>query len=160
MSSLLRLTGELETMSMGDLAQIISNGKKSGTLELRSGDDCLRFVFRGGALVGAISGATGTPDEQLPHVLGRSGILSRVELEAVSAAAARRKTFFGQTLAALHLVDPERLEEALRTWVQNLFAEALEWRQGSLEFRESREDEVPSLPTLISVDRLLIKVFQ
>ncbi len=155
----MQFNGYLETLPLPDLAQLIANGRKSGTLVLSRGGEVVRFVFRDGSLVGTLCGSNGTPDEDLPARLVRGNLLTRSESEVLLELARRRGNTITETLTAIDLLRPDDLDQALYDRTLQFFSEIMEWRDGSFDFRQSEDDELALAGQPRRVDELLLHAF-
>ena len=73
-------TGNLRTLSFGDILQLIATGKKTGVLRMRRSQGSKYIYFRGGDVVAAAS-ESNIEEERLGQLLVRRGALDAEGLE-------------------------------------------------------------------------------
>ncbi len=125
------LTGNLEDLGLGDILQIISLSRKSGTLRISALRGEARIVFREGQVRGAL--APGSPVD-FCALLTTAGAVTKDDFkyaEEESAASGRR---VAEVLLSKNLISEERLEVLRRDVVENAVIDIFEWRSGEFCF--------------------------
>jgi len=128
------LVGSLEDLGLGDILQIITLSRKSGTLCLRSGGGEGRVVFRDGLVCGAhVKGRT--PD--LRGLLVDGGALDAEGFEAAREAAGTQDVPLAAVLA--EALGAERFEGLRRECVERAVLEMFGWETGEFSFEVGDE---------------------
>lgn len=128
------LVGNLEDLDLGEILQIVSLSKKSGTLVLQSQGREAAIVFRSGQVVRASSSMF---PQNLGELLTRHSIIDSVILR--KALALQQSEGFLERLGAILVkhfdVNQEVIEEVVRTQVEKVVLSLFEWTSGSFDFQ-------------------------
>lgn len=150
----MQLQGQLQTIPLAELVQIIGTGRKSGTLELRGDAQTVRLVFRDGGLAGVLDERD---DERLAELLVERALLDRLELDALLEIASKRRQPLDETLRQTGLLREDDLGPLFEECILRSFSALMEWRHGDFDFRPPRDDELLAEIRAIPVDRLLLR---
>ncbi|MEI8356766.1 MAG: response regulator, partial [Deltaproteobacteria bacterium] len=141
------LVGNLEDLGLGEILQIVSLSRKSGSLSLHSRGREGKIVFRNGQVVSAASTSF---QESLGELLVRRGLVDRhclrkaLAIQREGAGTARLGTVlsqrFGISIEIVERVVGEQIEKV----VYSLFA----WSEGSFDF------ELQDLPEVVDVTHI------
>lgn len=135
------LVGSLEDLNLGDILQIVSLSRKSGTLQLRSGAQRGRILMVEGLVrAGSVEGEASS----LRDILVDGGFLSDEEFKLAAEAAAARGEALEQALSQRAGLEAGRLESLQRDQVEHAVFVMLGWRSGEFSFEVWAEDEPPA----------------
>jgi len=127
------LVGNLEDLGLGEILQIISLSRKSGTLDLRSKGHEAAIVFRYGQVVRASSSMF---PQSLGELLTKSSVIDPTILR--KALALQQSEGFLERLGAILVkhfdVTQEVIEEVVRTQIEKIVLSLFEWSSGSFDF--------------------------
>lgn len=134
------LVGNLEDLGLGEILQIVSLSRKTGTLSLRSGDTEGSIVFRQGQVVRATSS---TFQQSLGEVLIQKGLIDLAILR--KALAHQQEEGFRERLGVILIknfgLSYEMIEEVVREQIENVVFTLFAWAEGSFEFVTSEHIE-------------------
>lgn len=134
------LSGDLASVSIAEILQLLDVQKKSGALTLGHGKSRVTLYLRQGSL--DFANQAGLPQEFL---LGRylvdTGALSRDELERHVSAATAAEKVLGDFLVSEDVITKETLHEALVQQTSELLYEVVRWRKGRFRFTQSSSEQ-------------------
>lgn len=139
------LTGNLRTMSLPDILQWISTGRKTGTLHLERKSIRKRIAFRDGAI---FSSWSNDPRESLGQFLIRDRLVSEEQLFTALVAQEKEGRLIGSILVSGGLLNEEDLRRTLKAKAEETVHDLFLWPEGRFEFKD---DELP-VDVLIHVD--------
>jgi CheY-like chemotaxis protein len=127
------LVGNLEDLGLGEILQIVSLSRKSGTLILRSGNREGVIVFRNGQVVRA---RTSNFQHNLGEVLLKKGI---VDLQTLKKALALQESDgfrerLGTLLVKQFNVSAQSIEEVVCQQIENVVYSLFTWNEGTFDF--------------------------
>ena len=126
------LAGRLEDLAIADIFQILSAGRKSGTLIVGGSKGQALIVFRNGLVVRA---ETDDLDRSLGEDLLAAGLIRDTILNL---AQETKKQLPGKSLAEILLdfgsVSPEALEKVTRKRIERVIYRLLMWEDGGFQF--------------------------
>lgn len=154
MANKIGLTGNLETMSLPDLLQWTSLGKKTGTLVLRHESIAKRVFFKEGIIVGS---ATNDPAEYLGQILISESLITEQQLKDAIDQQLKSRVMLGRILVRNGLVTEAKVADILRRKAQETIFSLFLWTTAAFEFIE--EELAPGQQVLISigVDEILME---
>lgn len=127
------LVGNLEDLGLGEILQIVSLSRKSGTLTLRSKGHEAAIVFRYGQVVRASSSMF---PQSLGELLTRQNVIDPAILR--KALALQQSEGFLERLGAILVkhfdVTQEVIEEVVRSQVEKVVISLFDWTSGSFDF--------------------------
>ncbi len=125
------LVGNLEDLGLAEIFQIAGISRKSGVLQLRSGDQVVRIFFDAGQIRGALQ------EGEVPD-LGRYAVeqelLSEAALQQMLEATGAVGRDVGRALIELGCVDTAGLERLLRCHLDAVITRAFGWESGEFSF--------------------------
>lgn len=125
--------GDLETINLPDVLQLLSSAQKSGALSIRRGLEEKRLYFRGGLLVYASS----TDErEKLGSVLVRENYIDPDIVEQVRVLQEKSGRPFGLCLLEQGKIPHEKLISGLKTQARMIITNLFQWWGGHFEFIE------------------------
>ena len=132
------LVGNLRTMSLPDILQWISSGRKTGTLRLERGSVQKRIVLRHGNISSSWSN---DPRESLGQFLIRDRRITEEQLFKALLSQEKQGRLLGSILVGEGLLTEEALKATLKSKAQETVYELFLWPEGRFEFRS---DELPN----------------
>ncbi len=127
------LKGDLETINLPDILQLLSSARKTGALSIRRGTDEKRLYFRDGMLVYASS----TDErEKLGSVLVREGYIDQDTVAAARASQEKSGRPFGLCLLEHGKMPHQQLVAGLKTQARMIITNLFHWWGGHFEFLE------------------------
>jgi len=148
------LEGYLEDLGIGDILQIVSLSKKSGTLFLR-GEKEGSITFLHGQVVRATSSEY---SQTLGQLLKAHGLVSEEQIEAALAqqGSLEQHKAVGTLLVESCQLDPQQVEEIVGRQIETIVASFFTWSKGSFSF-ELGEPQTFGTATLNPFDFMLEK---
>jgi len=132
-------TGNLKTVSFGDILQLVSTGKKTGVLQLLRANCAKKIYFRGGNVVAAASHPS-TIEERLGQVLARKGLISPEDLDKALKKHKSSGKRLGQVLIDMGLLERGVILDSLRAQVEEVVYSVFAWTESEFRFLD---DEAP-----------------
>ncbi|HUV86233.1 MAG TPA: DUF4388 domain-containing protein [bacterium] len=130
------LKGDLETINLPDILQLLSSARKTGALSIRRGAEEKRLYFREGMLVYASS----TDErEKLGSVLVREGHIDQDTVEGMRASQNKSGRPFGLCLLEHGKLPHEKLVAGLKTQGRMIITNLFSWWGGEFEFLEGEQ---------------------
>ena len=125
--------GDLESINLPDLLQLLSSARKTGALSIRRGTQEKRLYFRDGLLVYASST---DENEKLGNVLIREGLVTAEEIARCRRHQAETGRRFGITLLELGCLSHSSLIAGLKTQARMIITNLFRWWGGHFDFTE------------------------
>jgi predicted transcriptional regulator len=132
--------GNLKTVGIGDVLQLISTGRRTGALVLQRPHRGKKVFFRNGDIIAASSDPP-TDEERLGQLLLRRGLITVENLEKAlrrQRASGRR---LGQVIVDLGLLGRDETTNALRLQVEEVVYGVFGWTDGEFHFNEGEGPE-------------------
>ena len=148
------LTGNLATVPLTDLLQLISAGMKTGTLTLRDTRHVKRIYFQQGQI---ISSQSDHPAEYLGQFLLSEGKLTEEQLRTALQVQAKTGVLIGKILVQEGILTNEVLLAALvRKAEESIFSVFL-WKDGTFVFEEGKLPVQNLVPISLKVQDILLQ---
>ena len=144
------LKGNLQSVDLANVLQMLSLDQKEGTLVLFDGDTRKSIYFSRDGVSMLSRGRRG--QDSLGRILLRHGRITR---EALDAALARQKSEgkrLGEILGEMAAVSREDVEAAVRTQIQEEIHNLFIWKEASFEFIEGPPPAVDNAPMQVTFD--------
>lgn len=126
------LVGRLEDLALSDIFQILSIGKKTGTLVINGTSGAAMIVFKNGLVVRAETSAL---DGTLGNDLLQSGMIKESALNlAVKVKKKLPGKSIGEILFDLGAAGKEHLEKAAKRRIEKVIYQLLLWQDGDFQF--------------------------
>lgn len=146
--------GKLETIQFTDILQLLTVGKKSGTLSVIRDEKVKVIYFKSGRIIAA---ETGNKEEMLLTLIPKRTKISRQDLDrALKIQAATGKTL-AETLLELQLLSQEELSELIRMQVEEIIFDIFGWENGDFVFQENILPQTEFILTAINTMNLLME---
>jgi CheY-like chemotaxis protein len=135
------LSGDLGSISIAEILQLLDQQKKSGALTLHHAPKRVTLFMRDGSL--DFASYTGLPEAFLiGRYLADHGHLDRAAIEEYVQGSKREQQALGDFLVEREIVLPAALTEALKRQTSELLYEVVRWRTGRFRFVEKVESEL------------------
>ncbi len=126
------LVGRLEDLALADIFQILSIGKKTGTLVIKGGAGSALIVFKNGLVVRA---ATSALDGTLGHDLLHSGVIKESALKMALEVKKKLPTkSIAEILFDFGAVNKDVMEKASKKRIEKVVYQLLLWQDGDFQF--------------------------
>jgi hypothetical protein len=148
------LTGDLRTMSLPDVLQWISAGRKTGTLHVRAGSVHKNVAFQDGAIA---SSSSNDPRESLSQFLMRERRLSEEQLFRAMLLAEEDGRPLGTVLVTLGILEEQQLRDTLQRKAEETVYDLFLWPEGRFEFAEGEVPPEASIAVHMPVTAVLLE---
>ncbi len=141
----LDLQGNIERFTLPEIFQLVSSGRKTGTLGVQRDDDIVMVYFKNGSVIYSY-GPRKT--YHLGRMLVEKGRITPDQLDEAITEQANQQTAgkrLGQILIDKRYIDRADLEEVIRRQVEELIYSLMAWERGSFKFYENQfptEEEI------------------
>jgi hypothetical protein len=139
--------GSLATMSLTDLLQFLSSGRKTGTLKFERGKITKQVYFKDGLIVGSRSN---DPKEYLGQFLLHYGKLDESQLQQARETQRTSGAKLGEAIVQLGFLSEEEILDILKTRTLDSIYDLFVWTYGDFEFYD--DEPVPDDLILIEVE--------
>lgn len=141
------LVGNLEDLGLGEILQIVSLSRKSGSLSLHSRGREGKIVFRNGQVVSANSSSF---QESLGELLVQKGVIDRHALKKALAIQQQEgcRERLGAVLIQRFGVSDELIEKLVSEQIEKVVYSLFAWSEGSFDFELQDTVEVPDVTHL------------
>jgi hypothetical protein len=145
--------GNLNTVSLADVFQLIFSSKKTGALSLRKTDTSRSIYFKSGMLIFASS----TEKQDLfGNLLVKKGRISKADLENIIKTQKEGKKI-GALLVEQNFFTREEIFECLRMQIEEIVFGLFGWKDGSFEFTEGSAPPPESIQTEINPMNMIME---
>jgi len=150
------LQGKIGRFTLPEIFQLISTGRKTGTLGIQKDDDIVMVYFRKGRI---IYGYGPRQAYHLGELLKEKGKITAAQLqEAVSIQAnVSSSKRLGQILIEKNYVSAVDLEQVVRGQMEELIYSLLSWEKGSFKFYENQYPTEEEITVDISVENAILE---
>jgi len=125
------INGNLNTMSLADLLQLLANGHQTGTLSITDGEIEKKIFLQDGEIV---SSSSTDPKGFLGQFLISKGVITEEILAQAMAIQEEQGGLLGEILVEGGAVDQEKLDHLLRVKAEENICDLFIWEEGSFEF--------------------------
>lgn len=145
--------GNLKTVSLPDIFQLIFSSKKTGVLNVRKDNSQRQIYFRDGSLLYASSN-----DEQdlFGNLLLKKGRISKDELNRVLVSQKEGKKI-GALLVEKKLFTREEIFECLKMQIEEIVFGLFGWNDGEFEFKENQAPPPETIQTELNPMNLIME---
>lgn len=145
--------GNLKTVSLPDIFQLIFSTKKTGVLDISHNDSKRQIYFKGGMLVYASS-----TDEQdlFGNILLKKGRISKDELNRVLVSQKEGKKL-GALLVERKLFTRDEIFECLKMQIEEIVYGLFGWKNGEFKFIEAEEPPQEAILTELNPMNLIME---
>lgn len=128
-------TGNLKTLSFGDILQLIATGKKTGLLRLNRPHGAKLIWFRDGNVIAAASESP-AEEERLGQLLVRQGLLREEDLRRALKRQTANGKRLGHVLIEMGLLERGAIVDALRAQVEESVYNVFSISEGDFQFTD------------------------
>lgn len=146
-------SGNIKTISLAGIIQLISQEGKSGTLTVKNDDFHFQTFFLEGAIVYAIESQKAS---RLGQLLINNGVINETQLENCIAVSLEKKQAIGKTLTEKGLIDYKTLEHYLSIQVQEIVFSMFCLDEGTFHFKEMKLDLRWIVPIRLNTLQLVV----
>jgi hypothetical protein len=127
------INGNLSTMGLAELLQLLANGHQTGTLSVTDGEIEKKIFLQDGEIV---SSSSTDPKGFLGQFLISKGLITEEVLAQAMAIQEEQGGLLGEILVQGGALDQERLDHLLRVKAEDNICDLFFWDQGSFEFTD------------------------
>lgn len=153
----LDLQGKIERFTLPEIFQLVSTGRKTGTLGIQRDDDIVMVYFQNGSV---IYGYGPRKTYHLGRMLVEMGRITTPQLDEVIAEQAAPSSGgkrLGQLLMDKRYIDRADLEEAVRRQVEELIYSLMSWDRGSFKFYENQFPTEEEITINLSTENVILE---
>ncbi len=153
----LDLQGNIERFTLPEIFQLVSTGRKTGTLGIQRDDDIVMVYFRNGSV---IYGYGPRKTYHLGRMLVEMGRITLPQLdEAIADQASQRASGkrLGQILIEKRYIDRADLEQVIRKQVEDLIFSLMSWERGSFKFYENQFPTEEEITVNLSTENVVLE---
>jgi hypothetical protein len=148
------ISGNLKTMSPGDLLQWLSMAEKTGTLVISALGIEKKVFFREGRI---ISSASNDPREYLCQFLMSHGYIDEGQVKRAMEEQARTRVLIGMVLVNMGAVEEKNLAHLMRRKAEESIYDIFLWKEGEFSFIDGELPDMEMIPLRIDVTGLLME---
>ena len=148
------VTGNLSSMTPGDLLQWLSLGQKTGTLVLSRGSVQKKVYFRKGRV---ISSASNDPREYLGQFLISHGFLTEPELKKAMEVQVSSGILIGKILVMIEVITEKDLLRLMRLKAEEEIYDIFLWKEGEFHFLDDELPEQQLIPLQVDVTGIIME---
>ena len=153
----LDLQGNIERFTLPEIFQLVSSGRKTGTLGIQRDDDIVMVYFKGGHV---IYGYGPRKTYHIGRMLVEKGRIAPEQLDEAIAEQGKTESSgkrLGQILIEKRLIDRADLEEVVRKQVEELIYSLMSWEKGSFKFYENQFPTEEEITINISTENVVLE---
>jgi hypothetical protein len=151
------IVGNLRTMQLEELLQWLSQSKKSGTLEIKTGKIEKRVYFKDGRI---LSSSSTKPEEYLGHFLVSHGLISEMELAKAIELQEKTRTLLGKILVTTGALRESDLHRMLRFKAEESIYDIFSWTEADFRFLDDVLPESAMVPMSLDVTAIVMEGVQ
>ena len=130
------LTGNLQTVPLSDLLQLITTSAKTGMLSVRGGEQKREIYFKKGAVIYASS--SGSEEQMLGNLVLSRKKISKADLERALSIQKLTGKKLGMVLLEMTKLTKEELRSFLRIQVEEIVYNLFGWNSGAFIFYDGK----------------------
>ena len=148
------VSGNLKTMSAGDVLQWLSLAQKTGTLFVHNKSVEKKIFFNGGRV---ISSASNDPREYLGQFLMSHGYLSEAELTKAMEVQRQSGILLGKILVMIEVINEEDLNRLMRLKAEEEIYDLFLWKEGDFKFMDDELPPFEMIPLKVDVTGIIME---
>ncbi len=148
------LSGNLQTMSVGDLLQWLSLARKTGTLVVSRGGVEKKIFFRKGQL---ISSASNDPREYLGQFLMSHGYITEDELNKAMEVQRESHILLGKILVTIKAIEQKDLVRLMRLKAEEEIYDIFVWPDGDFHFFDDELPTMQMIPLQVDITGIIME---
>ncbi len=149
------LTGNLQTVSLSDLLQLISAAGKTGMLFISRDDQKREIYFMKGSIIYATS--FGSEDELLGNLVLRRRKILKLDLKRALTLQKLTPKRLGTTLLEMGVLTKEELIECLQYQIEEIIYNLFGWNSGEFIFFEGRLPPADQITTQLNTMNVIME---
>jgi hypothetical protein len=148
------VSGNLKSMSTGDLLQWLSLGQKNGTLVVNNKSVEKKIFFRGGRV---ISSASNSPREYLGQFLISHGYLTESELMKAMEVQHQSGILLGKILVMIDVITEQELQRLMRLKAEEEIYDIFLWKEAEFHFVDDELPTMEMIPLQVDVTGIIME---
>ena len=151
------LQGNIERFTLPEIFQLVSTGRKTGTLGIQRDDDIVMVYFRSGSV---IYGYGPRKTYHIGRMLVENGRISAEQLDESISFQAKHPgggKRLGQILIEKRYIDRADLEGVIRKQVEELIFSLMSWDRGSFKFYENQFPTEEEITVNLSTENVVLE---
>jgi Domain of unknown function (DUF4388) len=148
------ISGNLNTMEVGEILQWLSHGNKTGALVINDGEVEKRIYFRNGRV---FSSSSTDPREYLGHFLVSYGFISEMELVKAVEMQDSNKMLLGKILVTIGAISEPDLTRLLRLKAQESIYDLFSWNEAEFRFLDGDLPKSGLIPIDLDVAAVIME---
>jgi hypothetical protein len=149
------LHGNLRDFGIAEVFQLIGQQRKTGVLELASGEESVQFLFDRGAVVSAAP-VGAQPWAALAEMLVRCGQITRERVDQLIRECDAGAQLLPKLAVAKGWVEPAEIEQIEDLLTRETFFTVLRWTDGSFRFGARDVEHSRRFPELLGAEQILM----
>ncbi len=146
--------GNLKSLSFPDLLQLLTMGKKTGTLKIVHGDKLKEIYLKEGHIIYATSLSA---EDMLENILLKKGKITREELAKAKQVQQITGKGLPSTLVYLNLMPKEEVSELVRAQVEEIVFSLFSWAEGDFSFEDGKLPDTDYMVTALNTMNILME---
>ena len=146
--------GNLKSLSFPDLLQLLTMGKKTGTLKVSHKEKLKEIYFKQGRIIYAKSS---TPEDMLENILLKKGKITREELAKSKQVQQITGKGLPSTLVYLNLMPKEEVSELVRSQVEEIVFSLFSWDEGDFSFDDGKLPDTDYMVMALNTMNILME---
>jgi hypothetical protein len=148
------VSGNLKTMTAGDVLQWLSLAQKTGTLIVRNKTVEKKIFFKAGRV---ISSASNDPREYLGQFLMSHGYISEAELTKAMEVQSQSGILLGKILVMIDVINEEDLHRLMRLKAEEEIYDLFLWNEGEFHFVDDDLPKMEMIPLRVDVTGIIME---
>jgi hypothetical protein len=148
------VSGNLKTMSAGDVLQWLSLAQKTGTLVVHNKSVEKKIFFKNGRV---ISSASNDPREYLGQFLMSHGYLSEAELTKAMEVQRQSGILLGKILVMIDVINEDDLNRLMRLKAEEEIYDLFLWKEGDFHFLDEELPQFEMIPLKVDVTGIIME---
>jgi Domain of unknown function (DUF4388) len=128
------LNGDLDTILLASIFQLLHGDRKTGALQVRNGEQWVNVILREGTIIYAMSS---DPRFRLGSMLQEKRIITDSQLKTCLDEGEATKQALGKVLVGRGLLSKELLEQFIRLQVEEILYSLFIWETGEFEYKDA-----------------------
>lgn len=153
----LDLQGKIERFTLPEIFQLVSTGRKTGTLGIQRDDDIVMVYFRNGAIIYGYGPRKTSHIGRMLVDMGRITIAQLDDAIAEQTAQATSGKRLGEILIGRGHIDRADLVEAVQRQVEELIYSLMAWDRGSFKFYENQFPTDEEITVRLSTENVVLE---
>ncbi len=146
---IMSLKGNLNTLDLSSIFQLLDSDKKTGILEVKGFDKTVLVTIKEGNIVSA---SNQSHNNRLGYLLRSRKVITNDQLQACLKISEEKKLSLGKVLVEAKLISVKILREFVREQAENTIYDLFLWKEGVFEYRDhkinSKQIVIDSLGTM------------